>query len=187
VRRGFLSRNGESRVPSRRFGHSPSGGRSTRNGPVPVNEVLFTLSDRTYNHRLERAGLGKLSQAFGNAEDLPRVLAELSPEPKDPIWKDLWNRVYDQGDIFSASPNLLPGSYPGSYEVAKDSLAHNRIQAHAAGPRLRVVPRRQEPVRIEPWNNCQIYPQATHNNLIELTFMSSVCREHYVLEPLGCG
>jgi len=95
--------------------------------------VLFTLSDRIYTTDLSAPDWAKLSQGFGNADDLPRVLAELSPEPKDPIWKDLWNRVYDQCDIFSASPNLLPGSY----EVAKDSLAHNQIQAHAVGPRLR--------------------------------------------------
>ena len=49
-----------------------------------------------------------LRDAYGSAEDLPELLAELEPDPKSPVWHELWGRVCHQGSTFSASPHVLP-------------------------------------------------------------------------------
>jgi hypothetical protein len=49
-----------------------------------------------------------LRHAYGSAEDLPDILAELEPDPKSPVWSELWGRVCHQGSTFSASVHVLP-------------------------------------------------------------------------------
>lgn len=50
----------------------------------------------------------ELRHAYGSAEDLPRVISALTPDPKAPAWDDLWNRVCHQGTTYSASTAVLP-------------------------------------------------------------------------------
>jgi hypothetical protein len=49
-----------------------------------------------------------LGDAYGSAEDLPDLLAELEPDPRSPVWPELWGRVCHQSSTFSASPHVLP-------------------------------------------------------------------------------
>jgi hypothetical protein len=49
-----------------------------------------------------------LRHAYGSAEDLPDLLAHLDPDPKSPVWNELWGRVCHQYSTFSASPHVLP-------------------------------------------------------------------------------
>src|SRR5262245_60984941 len=49
-----------------------------------------------------------LRDAYGSAEDLPELLSELEPDPKSPVWNELWGRVCHQDSTFSASPHVLP-------------------------------------------------------------------------------
>lgn len=48
-----------------------------------------------------------LSHAYGTADDLPEILAELTPH-ESPVWGELWSRVCHQGTTYSASPYVLP-------------------------------------------------------------------------------
>ena len=51
----------------------------------------------------------KLSHAYGSAEDLPEILADLEPDYRNcPAWGDLIGRVCHQGTTYSASPYVLP-------------------------------------------------------------------------------
>ena len=50
----------------------------------------------------------ELRDAYGSAEDLPEVLAELEPDPRSPVWTELWGRVCHQYSTYSASPHVLP-------------------------------------------------------------------------------
>lgn len=50
----------------------------------------------------------KLRDEDGSAEDLPELLASLTPDPSDPGWGELWRRLYHQGNTYSASPYVLP-------------------------------------------------------------------------------
>src|SRR5580700_2905302 len=50
----------------------------------------------------------ELRDAYGSAEDLPDILVELEPDPKSPVWHELWGRVCHQGSTFSASVHVLP-------------------------------------------------------------------------------
>ena len=49
-----------------------------------------------------------LRDAYGSAEELPDLLAELEPDPQSPVWGELWGRVCHQYSTFSASPHVLP-------------------------------------------------------------------------------
>ena len=49
-----------------------------------------------------------LRHAYGSAEDLPAILAELEPDPTAPAWGELWGRVCHQGTTYSASVYVLP-------------------------------------------------------------------------------
>jgi hypothetical protein len=51
---------------------------------------------------------GELRDAYGSAHDLPDILAELEPDPKSPVWTELWGRVCHQYSTYSASPYVLP-------------------------------------------------------------------------------
>jgi hypothetical protein len=50
----------------------------------------------------------ELQHAYGSAEDLPDILAELDPDPTSPVWEDLWSRVCHQYSTYSASAHVLP-------------------------------------------------------------------------------
>jgi hypothetical protein len=50
----------------------------------------------------------ELRHAYGSAEDLPEILEELEPDPKAPVWGELWGRVCHQGTTYSASMPVLP-------------------------------------------------------------------------------
>ena len=49
-----------------------------------------------------------LRHAYGSAEDLPDLLAHLDPDPKSPVWNELWGRVCHQYSTLSPSPHVLP-------------------------------------------------------------------------------
>lgn len=50
-----------------------------------------------------------LKHAYGDAEDLPALLAGLSPESPWSVWDELWSRLCHQGTVYSASFAALPG------------------------------------------------------------------------------
>ena len=49
-----------------------------------------------------------LKHAYGNALDVPALLASLSPDPQADVWDELWSRLYHQGSVYSASFATLP-------------------------------------------------------------------------------
>src|SRR5690242_17129987 len=50
----------------------------------------------------------ELNDAYGSAEDLPELLAELEPDPNSPVWGELCSRACHQYSTYSASPHVLP-------------------------------------------------------------------------------
>lgn len=49
-----------------------------------------------------------LKHAYGNAVDVPALLASLSPDPQASVWEELWSRLCHQGTVYSASFAALP-------------------------------------------------------------------------------
>lgn len=49
-----------------------------------------------------------LKHAYGNAADVPALLARLSPDPDAGVWEELWSRLCHQGTVYSASFAALP-------------------------------------------------------------------------------
>ncbi|MER7173419.1 hypothetical protein [Streptomyces mesophilus] len=49
-----------------------------------------------------------LHHAYGTAQDIPGLLADISPDPQDPGWEALWSRLCHQGTVYSASYAALP-------------------------------------------------------------------------------
>lgn len=52
-----------------------------------------------------------LSHAYGEASEIPVLIAQLSPgttDPKNPLWEKLWSRLCHQGTVYSASYAALP-------------------------------------------------------------------------------
>lgn len=49
-----------------------------------------------------------LKHAYGNASDVPALLASLSPDPPSDVWHELWSRLYHQGSVYSASFAAVP-------------------------------------------------------------------------------
>lgn len=49
-----------------------------------------------------------LTHAYGDATDLPALLARLSPDPDADVWYELWSRLCHQGTVYSASFAALP-------------------------------------------------------------------------------
>jgi hypothetical protein len=49
-----------------------------------------------------------LKHAYGNAADIPTLLASLSPQADAKIWNELWSRLCHQGTVYSASFAVLP-------------------------------------------------------------------------------
>jgi hypothetical protein len=54
----------------------------------------------------------KLSHAYGSAEDIPELLAELSSDEAmnegADVWGELWGRVCHQGSVYDSSLRVLP-------------------------------------------------------------------------------
>ena len=44
-----------------------------------------------------------LRHAYGAADDIPGLLAQLSPDQSAPVWEELWSRLCHQGSVYSAS------------------------------------------------------------------------------------
>lgn len=51
---------------------------------------------------------GQLEHAYGSADDVPGLLAALSPDPNAEVWGELWSRLCHQGSVYSASFPALP-------------------------------------------------------------------------------
>lgn len=49
-----------------------------------------------------------LKHAYGNAADVPALLAQLTPDPKASVWHELWSRLCHQGTVYSSSFAALP-------------------------------------------------------------------------------
>lgn len=49
-----------------------------------------------------------LKHAYGNAADIPPLLAQLTPDSKTTVWDELWSRLCHQGTVYSASFAALP-------------------------------------------------------------------------------
>jgi hypothetical protein len=49
-----------------------------------------------------------LTHAYGNASDVPALLASLTPDPQTDVWYELWSRLCHQGSVYSASFAALP-------------------------------------------------------------------------------
>jgi hypothetical protein len=49
-----------------------------------------------------------LRHAYGTAADVPALLNNLSPDPADEVWGELWSRICHQGSVYSASFAALP-------------------------------------------------------------------------------
>jgi len=51
---------------------------------------------------------GRLSHAYGAADDVPDLLARMSSDPRDEVWDELASRLCHQGTVYSASFAALP-------------------------------------------------------------------------------
>jgi hypothetical protein len=49
-----------------------------------------------------------LHDAYGDASDVPGWLQQLSADPTDEVWHELWSRLCHQGTVYSASFAALP-------------------------------------------------------------------------------
>jgi hypothetical protein len=49
-----------------------------------------------------------LEHAYGDASDVPALLASLPPDPEADVWSELWSRLCHQGSVYSASFAALP-------------------------------------------------------------------------------
>lgn len=54
------------------------------------------------------ADWGRLTHAYGTAEDIPALLGQLDPDGSSEVWSDLWSRLCHQGSVYSASHAALP-------------------------------------------------------------------------------
>lgn len=50
----------------------------------------------------------QLRHAYGPADDVPRLLGQLDPNPDAEVWEQLWSRLCHQGEVYSASTAALP-------------------------------------------------------------------------------
>lgn len=71
----------------------------------------------------ERQDWSGLRHAYGPAEDIPRLLEQLSPDENAKVWEDLWSRICHQGTVYSASFAVLPYLL----EAAHKWLPANRV------------------------------------------------------------
>jgi hypothetical protein len=51
---------------------------------------------------------GRLSHAYGDADDLPDLLAQMAPDAPGEVWDELASRLCHQGTVYSASFAALP-------------------------------------------------------------------------------
>ncbi len=50
----------------------------------------------------------EIRHCYGAAEDIPALLAALTPNIADETWHELWSRVCHQGSVYAASAAVLP-------------------------------------------------------------------------------
>ncbi|MEU1619568.1 hypothetical protein ABZ479_20005 [Streptomyces sp. NPDC005722] len=102
----------------------------------------------------------RLHHAYGTAEDIPGLLATVSPDPQHAGWDDVWSRLCHQGTVYSASYAALPTLT----RLAREwSAADRRMPLILAGA---IVASTDQPYGDED-------PRATHaseiSELVELT------------------
>ena len=94
----------------------------------------------------------RLRHAYGAADNVPALLAALSPDPGAPVWNDLWSCLCHQGTVYSASFAALPAlaEYAAAcaprdrlapLTLAGAILAATDVQGSAGGPEATVVDR----------------------------------------------
>lgn len=57
---------------------------------------------------METPNWSNLNHAYGPADDIPRLLENLTPDVNAEIWDELWSRLYHQGTVYSASFAAIP-------------------------------------------------------------------------------
>jgi len=91
----------------------------------------------------------ELHQAYGTAEDVPRLLEALAcigrEEARAEVWFALWRTLYRPGEVFTASyaaaPHLLAiGDAFGLRERAQAAHLVTRIEASRRGPASAAMP-----------------------------------------------
>ena len=102
----------------------------------------------------------RLHHAYGTAEDIPGLLATVTPDPQHAGWNDLWSRLCHQGTVYPASYAALPTLT----RLAREwSAADRRMPLILAGA---IVASTDQPYGDED-------PRATHaseiSDLVELT------------------
>jgi len=50
----------------------------------------------------------ELRDAFGPADEVPHLLEQISPDPDDEVWGELWGRICHQGTVYTATFAALP-------------------------------------------------------------------------------
>jgi hypothetical protein len=50
----------------------------------------------------------RLRDAYGPADDVPRLLQQVDPNPDAEVWEQLWSRLCHQGKVYPASAAALP-------------------------------------------------------------------------------
>lgn len=56
----------------------------------------------------DRPDWSNLKHTYGTADDIPDLLEQMSPDPSAKIWGDLWERLYHQDTVYSASFAVIP-------------------------------------------------------------------------------
>jgi len=73
----------------------------------------------------------QLQDAYGAADEVPRLLAALTPDPDADVWGELWSRICHQGSVYSASFAALPELLAAAASWApRDRLMILSLAAH---------------------------------------------------------
>ncbi len=72
----------------------------------------------------------QLDHAYGTAQDIPGLLAAMSPGPEDACWNDLWSALCHQGTVYSASYAALPAL---AEAARRWSVTERRMPLYLAG------------------------------------------------------
>lgn len=87
---------------------------------------------------IESPRWGDLAQAFGSAEDVPRLLSalgEMDEPARRELWLGLWATLWRDGQVFSASFAALPHlvTFAGRVSAAERARALHLVGAIAVG------------------------------------------------------
>jgi hypothetical protein len=85
----------------------------------------------------------ELTHAYGSAEDVPDLLAQLSPDSESEVWSELWSCLCHQGSVYSASFAALPALANAAARwhpknrlqplmLAASILSSNDVHSHAS-------------------------------------------------------